>query len=44
MSEPVAMRREIGLKVGADAVLNPLCENLGERLEEILGRSRGRMW
>ncbi|WP_276948785.1 zinc-dependent alcohol dehydrogenase family protein [Enterocloster lavalensis] len=37
LSEPVAMRREIGLKVGADAVLNPLCENLGERLEEILG-------
>ena len=37
LSEPVAMRREIGLTVGADHVIDPMQEPLKERLEQLLG-------
>lgn len=37
LSEPVAMRREIGLAVGADHVIDPIREPLKERLEQLLG-------
>ena len=37
LSEPVEMRRRIGLQVGADAVLDPMHENLKERLRELTG-------
>jgi 2-desacetyl-2-hydroxyethyl bacteriochlorophyllide A dehydrogenase len=39
LSEPIAMRREIGLTVGADAAVDPINENLNERIHEISGRS-----
>ena len=39
LSEPVEMRRRIGLQVGADAALDPLHENLKERLREVTGES-----
>ncbi len=39
LSEPVSMRRKIGLEVGADAVIDPVHENLQRRLNEILGTS-----
>lgn len=39
LSEPVAMRRQIGLELGADAVIDPIKETIGENLEEILGVS-----
>ena len=39
LSEPVEMRRRIGLQVGADAVLDPMHENLKERLRELTGES-----
>ena len=38
LSEPVEMRREIGLEVGADAVVNPLEEDITERIHAICGR------
>jgi len=38
LSEPIAMRREIGLDVGADAVIDPFNENLTDRIKEITGR------
>lgn len=38
LSEPIAMRRNIGLEVGADAVIDPVHENLTERIREISGR------
>lgn len=38
LSEPIEMRRKIGLEVGADAVIDPLKENLPERIQEICGR------
>lgn len=38
LSEPIAMRREIGLEVGADAVIDPLNEPLCDRIKEITGR------
>lgn len=37
LSEPVAMRREIGMEVGAWGTIDPIHENIGERLEELLG-------
>lgn len=37
LSEPVKERREIGTKVGADYVVDPVNEVLAERLYEILG-------
>lgn len=37
LSEPVAMRREIALTVGADHVIDPMHEPLKERLEQLLG-------
>ena len=37
LSEPVAMRREIGLQVGADAAIDPVNEDLAARVREITG-------
>ena len=37
LSEPVAMRREIGKKVGAWACVEPIHEDIKERLKELLG-------
>ena len=37
LSEPVAMRREIGKKVGAWACIDPIHEDIKERLKELLG-------
>lgn len=37
LSEPVAKRRELALELGADAAIDPINENLNERLYEILG-------
>ena len=37
LSEPVELRREIGLKLGADAVIDPIQEDLRERLTQITG-------
>lgn len=37
LSEPVAMRRNIGLELGADAVIDPIHEEVAKRLKEILG-------
>ena len=36
LSEPVEMRRKIGLAVGADAAIDPVSENLNDKLLEIL--------
>jgi 2-desacetyl-2-hydroxyethyl bacteriochlorophyllide A dehydrogenase len=38
LSEPIEMRRKIGLEVGADATIDPLKEDVPERIREILGR------
>ncbi|MCI8996246.1 MAG: zinc-dependent alcohol dehydrogenase family protein [Lachnospiraceae bacterium] len=38
LSEPIAMRREIGMEVGADAVIDPLHEDVLGRIREITGR------
>ena len=38
LSEPVEMRRKIGLEVGADAIINPLGEDIVERMLAICGR------
>lgn len=38
LSEPIAMRREIGLEVGADAVIDPFHENVQEKIKNITGR------
>lgn len=37
LSEPVALRREIGLSVGADWAIDPIQEPLKERLNQLLG-------
>lgn len=37
LSEPVARRREIGLSVGADHVVDPVNEPLKQRLKELVG-------
>jgi len=37
LSEPVAMRREIGMKVGAWGTIDPIHENIKERLADFLG-------
>lgn len=39
LSEPIEMRRKIGLEIGADAVIDPIHENLPERIKEITGRN-----
>lgn len=39
LSEPVAMRRQVGLSLGADAGIDPVQEDISERLTEILGVS-----
>ncbi len=38
LSEPVEMRRKIGMEVGADAAIDPTCENVPQRIKEICGR------
>ncbi|MBQ7152846.1 MAG: zinc-dependent alcohol dehydrogenase family protein [Clostridia bacterium] len=38
LSEPIAMRRKIGLEVGADAAIDPLHEDIVERIREITGQ------
>lgn len=38
LSEPIALRREIALEIGADAVIDPIHENLKSRIQEINGR------
>lgn len=38
LSEPIAMRREIGLEVGADAVIDPIHEDVALRIQEITGQ------
>lgn len=38
LSEPVAMRREIGMEVGACGTIDPIHEDIKERLEKLLGR------
>ena len=37
LSEPVALRRQIGLEVGADAAVDPFKEDLNERLIQLTG-------
>lgn len=37
LSEPVEIRRQIGLEVGADAAIDPIHEDLQGRIKEILG-------
>ena len=37
LSEPVAMRQKVGLQVGASAVIDPIHEDIPQRLKEILG-------
>ena len=39
LSEPVEMRRKIGLEIGADAVIDPIQEDISKRLKEICGRT-----
>ena len=39
LSEPVALRREVGLSVGADYVVDPVHEDLKTRLKELFGTS-----
>jgi threonine dehydrogenase-like Zn-dependent dehydrogenase len=38
LSEPMTLRRQTGLQVGADAVLDPLAAPLGEQLNNLTGR------
>ncbi len=38
LSEPVKMRRKIGIEVGADAAIDPIHENVPQRIKEICGR------
>lgn len=38
LSEPVEMRRKIGMEVGADAAIDPIHENVPQRIKEICGR------
>ncbi|MDD3335917.1 MAG: zinc-dependent alcohol dehydrogenase family protein [Eubacteriales bacterium] len=38
LSEPSALRREIGLTIGADAVIDPLAAPVGEQLKKMLNR------
>lgn len=37
LSEPVAKRRQLAVELGADAAIDPIHENLNERLYDILG-------
>ena len=37
LSEPIEMRREIGLSVGADAVIDPLHEDVAETVQKLTG-------
>ena len=37
VSEPIAMRREIAMKIGADGVIDPINENVRERFQQLTG-------
>ena len=37
LSEPVAARREVGLQLGANAAIDPVHENLNERIQKLTG-------
>ncbi len=37
LSEPVEMRRQVGMELGADATIDPIHEDIAVRLNEILG-------
>lgn len=37
LSEPVEVRQQLGLEVGADAVINPLKEDIGEVIKAVCG-------
>lgn len=37
LSEPIEMRRKIGMEVGADAVIDPIHEDVPSRIKEICG-------
>lgn len=37
LSEPVEVRQKIGLEVGANAVVNPMTEDLGAKIREVFG-------
>lgn len=39
LSEPIEMRRRIGLEVGADAVIDPLQEDLPDKFAQITGQT-----
>ncbi|MCI8504639.1 MAG: zinc-dependent alcohol dehydrogenase family protein [Lachnospiraceae bacterium] len=39
LSEPIELRRKIGMEVGADAVIHPLEEDIMERIRKITGRN-----
>lgn len=39
LSEPIEMRRKIGLEIGADAVIDPIHEDVAGRIKEITGRN-----
>lgn len=39
LSEPVEMRRKIGLDVGADAVINPTAQDISTEIQKISGKS-----
>lgn len=39
LSEPVPARRRMGLSLGADAVIDPMKENICDRIREICGRN-----
>lgn len=38
LSEPVAARRELAVRLGADGAIDPIHENLNERLSELLSK------
>lgn len=38
LSEPVAARRELAVRLGADGAIDPIHENLNQRLSELLSR------
>ena len=38
LSEPVAARRELAVRLGADAAIDPIHENLNQRLSELLSK------
>ena len=39
LSEPVKLRQKIGLEVGADAIIDPSCEDIASRINDICGHN-----